>query len=252
MNSGYDLSADTYSPEGRVFQVEYAMKAVDNQGTAIGIRCVDGVVLGVEKLLHSSNMDKSALQRIFPVDRQCGLCIAGHQPDGLMAMRHAREECSNYRSMNGIPITGKILANRVGELLHMFTQYGAYRPLGCSILLASFADDGPKLHMMDPSGLVTEYKACAAGKARTQAKSELEKIDFLSVTCKEAMVKVQQILHTLHDNTKDKYFQFEIGWISAETDRVFRLAPDNLVIKYEAPALPAPAAIPSSLAMDMD
>ena len=252
MNSGYDISTDTYSPEGRVFQVEYATKAVDNQGTVIGIRCVDGVVLAAEKLLPSRNLDKRALQRVFQVDKQCGVCIGGSQPDGLFAMRQAREECSTYRSLNGNPIMGKTIAARIGEFLHMFTLYGAYRPLGCSLLVASYADDGPKLHMVDPSGTSTEYIGCAAGKAKTEAKSELEKLEFSKITCKEAVEKVQHILHTLHDDTKDTYFQFEFGWVTDETDRTFGFVPDELIIPYVPQTNQESSTGPSQLAMDMD
>ncbi|KNH08245.1 proteasome alpha 7 subunit [Perkinsela sp. CCAP 1560/4] len=232
MNSGYDISTDTYSPEGRVFQIEYAAKAVDLQGTAIGICCNDGVVVGMEKLLPSNHVEKSALQRVFSIDKHCGVCIAGSQPDGLMLVRQAREECASYRRLNGKPILGPVLAMRLSEFLHLFTLYGSYRPLGCAAILATYGDDGPKLSMIEPSGVSTQFMACAAGKAKTEAKSELEKIDFSSITCTDAVALIQKILHSLHDSAKDKYFHYEIGWISKETDKVFQLIADELLVPY--------------------
>ena len=81
IGTGYDQSTTTYSPDGRVFQVEYATKAVDNSGTAIGIRCVDGVVMGVEKQKLSKLMVEGSNRRIFTVDKHTGMAISGLQAD---------------------------------------------------------------------------------------------------------------------------------------------------------------------------
>ncbi|KAK7880645.1 hypothetical protein WMY93_032723 [Mugilogobius chulae] len=74
IGTGYDLSASTFSPDGRVFQVEYAMKAVENSSTAVGIRCKDGVVFGVEKLVLSKLYEQGSNKRIFNIDRHVGMC----------------------------------------------------------------------------------------------------------------------------------------------------------------------------------
>ncbi|MEQ2227487.1 Proteasome subunit alpha type-3 [Ilyodon furcidens] len=74
-DSAYDLSASTFSPDGRVFQVEYAMKAVENSSTAIGIRCKDGIVFGVEKLVLSKLYEEGSNKRIFNIDRHVGMVM---------------------------------------------------------------------------------------------------------------------------------------------------------------------------------
>ncbi|KAI2654175.1 Proteasome subunit alpha type-3 [Labeo rohita] len=114
IGTGYDLSASTFSPDGRVFQVEYAMKAVENSSTAIGIRCKDGVVFGVEKLVLSKLYEEGSNKRIFNIDRHVGM--------------H--------------------LADRVAMYVHAYTLYSAVRPFGCSFILGSYdEDDGPQLYM---------------------------------------------------------------------------------------------------------
>ena len=223
IGSGYDISVSTYSPEGRVFQVEYASKAVDQSGTAIGICCIDGVVVGVEKFLPSVMVEKNALQRIHALDKQCGLCITGSQPDGRMIMLHGREECRSYRAINNIPITGSALSNRLGDFLQLFTLHEAYRPLGCSVLLASYGDDGPQLFLIDPSGMCCGYKACSVGKGKTAAKSKLEKLPFSTLTCREGLHALEEIFRTEKNETYKQEREIEFGWVCTESERTFMM-----------------------------
>lgn len=76
IGTGYDLSNSVFSPDGRNFQVEYATKAVENGGTAVGIRCKDGVVLALEKIVTSKLLKKDANKRIATVDRNMGVVRA--------------------------------------------------------------------------------------------------------------------------------------------------------------------------------
>ena len=73
IGTGYDLANAIFSPDGRNFQVEYAIKAVENGGTSLGIRCKDGVVLAVEKVVGSKLLKPNANKRIATVDRHVGV-----------------------------------------------------------------------------------------------------------------------------------------------------------------------------------
>lgn len=95
--SGYDLSSSTFSPDGRIFQIEYAAKAVENAGTALGLRCADGVVLCVEKpLVNRMLVAKTTGRRIHTVDEYAGVAITGFVSDGRQIVNRAREEASSY------------------------------------------------------------------------------------------------------------------------------------------------------------
>lgn len=237
IGSGHDLSVDIFSPDGRVFQVEYAGKAIDNSSTAVGICCVDGVVVAVEKLLQSRMLEGTSGDRCHAVDRQAGICIAGMLPDGKNIVERARGEAELSRNLWKAPILGSTLANRIAEYMHLHTFYWSHRPFGCSTLLASFADDGPQLFLSDPSGTLAGYHACAVGKAKSVAKTELEKIDFSKVTCREAVAKAAEVLYQVHDGVKDKLYEIEIAWVCEESGRVFKHVPAELV-----PPKPKPAA----------
>lgn len=228
VGSGHDQSTDVFSADGRVFQVEYACKAVDNSSTAIGVCCKDGVVVAVEKLLISKMLESSSNNRILAVDRQAGMCICGLLPDGKAIVGRAREEAATNRDIFGVPIPGVNLAGRIGEFIHLHTMYYWLRPFGCSVLVASYSDDGPQLFAADPSGTVAGYHGIALGKAKTTAKTELEKFDFAALTCREAVGKLVSILHDVHDK-KDKLYDIEVAWVCDESNRVFQHVPASLV-----------------------
>jgi 20S proteasome subunit alpha 7 len=162
--AGYDQSVTTFSPDGRVFQVEYAQKAVEKSGTVVGLCCKDGVVMGVEKLILSKMLVKGSNRRIQNVDLHSGLAMAGLQADGRQLVNKARSECRDYLNFYGHHIPGKVLAERMAGYIHLHTLYWVYRPFGCSVLLANYDAEGPGLYMLDPSGVVNKYFAYAIGK----------------------------------------------------------------------------------------
>lgn len=229
VGSGHDQSTDVFSADGRVFQVEYACKAVDNSSTAVGVVCKDGVVVAVEKILASRMLEASSNNRIHAVDRQAGICICGLLPDGKAIVTRTREEAAQNRNVFASPMTGESLASRVGDLMHLHTVYYWVRPFGCSVIVASYADDGPQLYAVDPSGTVAGYYGIALGKAKTVAKTEVEKLDFKNLTCREAVPKLVSILHEVHDKQKDKLYDIEVAWVCDESNRVFKHVPADII-----------------------
>lgn len=219
--TGYDDSCGTFSSDGRIFQVEYAAKVLDSSSTVIGVCCKDGVVVGAEKIFLARMLEEGAEARIHGVDRQAGIAICGLLPDGKSVVQRAIDECAQNRDIFAVPLTGAQLADRIGQFMHMYTLYGGARPFGCSVLMASYADDGPQLYVSDPSGTVAGYHACALGKAKTVAKTELEKIDFKTITCREAIKKIAEIIYENHDKVKDKIWDVEFGWVCDESNRIF-------------------------------
>lgn len=143
IGTGYDLSVTTFSPDGRVFQSEYAQKAVDNSGTAVGIRCKDGVVLGVEKLVLSKMMVAGSNRRIEAVDRHAGVATAGLAPDGRQIANRAAAEASNYKSFHGDAIPGHVLNERLASYKHMFNLYWCGSLILCYLPVCSFVSVPP-------------------------------------------------------------------------------------------------------------
>ncbi|KAJ9456514.1 Proteasome subunit alpha type-3 [Diplonema papillatum] len=228
MSSGdHDMDANVYSPDGMVFQVDYAIKAVDAEGTALGVCCKDGVVLGVEKLIISKMVDPKSNTRVYAIDRQAGCVIGGMLPDGRHLVSRLRDEVQNFRGLYGIPCPGEIASKKLCKYTHFFTISG-YRPFGAALIIASYADDGPQLYLADPSGQRYSFHAVAIGKGKTLAKTELEKIDFSKISCREALDEIAKVLYAVHDDQKDKQFELEFAWVTDDTEKCFTRVPDDI------------------------
>lgn len=221
IGTGYDLSAAQFSPDGRIFQMEYANKAVENSGTAIGIVCKDGVVLGVEKVVTSKLYEPGVNRRMHIIDKHIGMVVTGLLADGRHLVANAREEAASYKSNYGSPIPLSHLTDRVSMYMHAHTLYGAIRPFGVSVILASLEEEHPKLFMIEPSGVSYGYNGCAVGKAAQTAKTEIEKLKFKDMKCSDLVNHVAKIVYSVHDEIKDKHFELELGWIGKETKGKF-------------------------------
>ena len=218
IGTGYDLSASTYSPDGRIFQVEYANKAVENSGTAIGIKCRDGVVLAVEKLVHSKLLVPNANRRIQTIDRHIGLATAGLLADGRHLANRAREEALNHRETFRVQPPLKIVVDRLGGYTQAYTLYSSVRPFGVSSILGAMDKDGPGLYILEPSGVYLGYHGAAVGKGRQLAKTELEKLKLSEMSMRDAVFEAARIIYLVNeDANKEKEFELEMTWVGAET-----------------------------------
>lgn len=227
--AGYDQSVTTYSPEGRVYQVEYADKAVQKGGTIVGVRCTDGVVMGLEKMVTSKLLTKGTNRSISSVAMHAGMAIAGLSADGRQLVNKARDESSDYHNFYGHAIPGRILAKRVAGHVHMHTLYWYLRPFGCAAMIASYDSEGPQLHLVNPSGVFHRYFAAAEGKHKQAAKSELEKLPLKTITCAQAVTEIAKIIYRLHDDIKDKEFELQMSWVCDASNRRHVRVPQNLV-----------------------
>lgn len=240
--SGYDYSCGTFSPDGRIFQVEYAQKAVESSGTAIGIKCNDGIVLAVEKPLLSKMLVAGSNRRVFAADVHVGIAVTGFTADGRQLVHRAREEAQNYKESYGTRIVPSVLSTRLGSYIHYFTLYGSLRPFGCSTLIAAYDEDTktPELYMLEPSGLSLKYYGCAAGKGAQAAKTEIEKLIIRNgeagVSCRQAVNELARILHEIRDPTKDKPFELEMGWLCEETQWKHTLVPSDVLAAADSRA----------------
>jgi len=227
IGSGYDLSTTTYSPDGRVFQVEYAGKAVDNGGLTVGVRCTDGVVIGCEKLVPSKLHTPGTNRRIHAVARHAGLGGSGYVPDVKAVVERARAECAQYKSFYGDVIPAKLLSERMAHYYHLFTLYWSVRPFGCSSVMGVKDFDGYHLYLLEQNGECTKMHGACIGKGKSAAKTEVEKLKFSEITCAEAVKEVARIIYATHD-VKDKDFECELSWICDASGGEFVRVPDEI------------------------
>ncbi|KAH8289596.1 hypothetical protein KR054_007597, partial [Drosophila jambulina] len=230
MTTGHDVSATRYSPDGRLLQVEYAAKAVANSFTIIGLRGKDSVVLAVDKIIRSPFYEQDADGRIVTLERNIGMAIAGFTPDGLLVADVARKEAAQYRQHfdRGIPL--RQLCEHVASYIHASTLYGLKRPLGLSVILASWdACDGPQLYKIEPSGSFLGYYACASGRTKPQAMREFDKLENLEKMGTEELVKsAGKVIYKSHHDWRKRDFLLEMGIVGKATKGLHLVNPAKL------------------------
>lgn len=192
--SEYDRGVNTFSPEGRLFQVEYAIEAIKLGSTAIGIQTNDGVVLAVERRITSTLMEASSLEKIVEIDSHIACAMSGLTADARTMIDRARVEGQNYWFTYNEPMPVESVTQAVCNLAMSFGETDSdttmSRPFGVSLLVAGIDRvDGksvPKLYHTDPSGTYIQYEAKAIGSGSEGAQSALQEDYHSSLTLEEA------------------------------------------------------------------
>eukprot|EP01006_Ploeotia_vitrea_P061159 TRINITY_DN77386_c0_g1_i1.p1 TRINITY_DN77386_c0_g1~~TRINITY_DN77386_c0_g1_i1.p1 ORF type:complete len:259 (-),score=132.85 TRINITY_DN77386_c0_g1_i1:186-917(-) len=176
-SAGYDRQITVFSPEGRLYQVEYAFKAVRSPGlTSIGVRGKDSVVLVTQKKVPDKLVDPSSITHMFKVADHIGSVATGLVADARAQCQRARYEVAEFKYKNGYDMPVKELASRMADWSQLRTQHAFMRADGVVVMYASMDEEaGPQLYRCDPAGHFVGYKACAAGLKEQEANNFLEK-----------------------------------------------------------------------------
>ena len=171
----YDRAITVFSPDGRLFQVEYAREAVKRGTTTVGIKFRDGVVLIVDKRLSSKLIEPESIEKVFKIDGHIGCATSGLVADARALVDRARVECQinafNYDEK--IPVDA--LVKKLCDFKQTYTQYGGVRPFGTALIIAGVDEAGPHLYETDPSGAMMAYKAGGIGAGRNEVMEVFEK-----------------------------------------------------------------------------
>ena len=168
-NAGYDRAITVFSPDGRLFQVEYAREAVKRGTTSIGIKCSEGIVLAVDKRTTSNLVEATSIEKIFKIDEHNGAATSGLVADARALVERARVEAQINKITYSEPIRVDSLSKKLCDMLQMYTQNGGVRPFGSALIIGGVYDGSCKLFETDPSGALIEYKATAIGSGRSAA-----------------------------------------------------------------------------------
>ena len=183
----YDRAITVFSPDGRLFQVEYAREAVKRGTTTVGVKFKDGVVLIVDKRLSSKLIEPGSIEKIFKIDSHIGCATSGLVADARALVDRARIECQVNTFNYGEDLALESLVKKICDFKQSYTQYGGVRPFGTAMLIAGIDAAGPHLYETDPSGAMMAYKAGGIGAGRNEVMEVFEK-DF-----KENMTQNQAI-----------------------------------------------------------
>ena len=164
---GYDHGVSTFSPDGRLYQVEYARESVKRGTTTVGLKYRDGVVLIVDKRITSKLINVDSIEKMYKIDEHIGFTTSGLVADARQLVDRARVTCQVNRMTysDAIPVT--TLVKKMCDHMQSFTQYGGARPFGTALLIAGVDDEGIHLYETDPSGAYQSYEAGAIGRGRS-------------------------------------------------------------------------------------
>jgi len=166
---GYDRGITVFSPDGRLWQVDYAMIMVNNSPTALGVSSTNGVVLaGIEKKTDALQ-DRSFSHKLFVIDEHVAATVTGFTSDARILIDIARQESQTNRLLYDEPIDMNYLARRLGDIMQNYTQNAGVRPFGVSLIIGGVDLLGPSVHQLDPSGIYNKYFLTASGMNRNEA-----------------------------------------------------------------------------------
>lgn len=226
----YDRAITVFSPDGRLFQVEYALETVNRGATILGIVCQEGMVLGAEEKLESQLQDANFTWKLFPVDNHIGAAVVGLGSDARILIDQARVYCQSNRLMYDEPIDVEVISKRIGDIKQLYTQHAGVRPFGVSIIFGGVDKTGNRLFSTDPSGTYRAYKAAAVGVGRETVegilKAEYREDMSLEDAAKLAIKCLKKALQA-----RDEQLRVKIATIPAST-KIFQLMPDEEIEKH--------------------
>ena len=229
-NAGYDRAITVFSPDGRLFQVEYAREAVKRGTTSLGLKSKDGVVLIVDKRTVSRLVEAKSIEKIFQIDDHIGVATSGLVADARALVERARIESQINKITYNEPILVGGLAKKICDMKQMYTQNGGVRPFGSALIIGGVNGEDVKLFETDPSGALIEYKATAIGSGVQAAVDVFEERYEEDLSLEDA---IDLGLDALYEATEGRTTEdsVEIAVIEVAT-QAYRKLSDEEVSKY--------------------
>jgi len=225
----YDEASTIFSPDGRLYQVEYAREAVKKGSTTMGFKWKDGILLLAHRPETSRLVNFRSLEKIYQIDDHIACAATGLVADGRHLVEIAREEAQWNKIRYDEPISVKELVNILCEYEHMYTRFDGVRPFGVVLLVGGIDGSGKHLFSTDPSGAYLGYKAVCEGKKSNDAMTLFTKNFASNISLSQAL---DLGLLTLKKITKQKFnaemveaavIDKEEGYVKLSTEEIKRI-----------------------------
>ncbi|MCI5867354.1 MAG: archaeal proteasome endopeptidase complex subunit alpha [Methanosphaera sp.] len=232
-SAGYDRALTVFSPDGRLFQIEYAREAVKRGTPAIGIVSQDGVVLAVNKKVKSKLIVPSSIEKIFKIDEHLATASSGLVADARRLVDVARTQAQVNKVNYHEPISVTGLAKYIGDLEQMYTQSGGIRPFGISLIIGGVSDGECKLYETDPSGALVEYKATSIGYGREKTLNLFEEKYTDDISLDDAIDLAVEGIYVATDSKISDDDNIEIAIIDKDTEKFRKLDEESINERVE-------------------
>jgi len=230
-SAGYDRHITIFSPEGRLYQVEYAFKAIKHTGqTCVAVRGDDSVVVVTQHKVPDKQLDGTSVSSLYKISDTIGCAIIGSAGDSRYQCQKARQECHEFRHKFAYDVPVSYLARRMGDIAQIYTQHAYMRPIGAATVFVGIdEEDGPALFCQDPSGVALGYKAVAVGAKEQEAMNMFEK-RFKTTTDLDTQATVNLAISTLQSTLSMDFkpSDIEVGIVTKENPLFRKLTEDEI------------------------
>ena len=226
---GYDRAITVFSPDGRLYQVEYAIETVRRGTVAVGVKCKEGIVIAVEEKPRKLQISETA-QKIFQIDDHVGVAAAGYIPDARSQVDNARFFSQSNKMIYDESVEVETIAKHLADQCQQYTQYAGVRPYGVALILGGVVNNQPQLYLTDPSGTYISYDAIAIGSGSDSVTDFLEKTYKEELTLDEASTLAAAGIY-LSSEDKEGTSHIRMAHIKTETG-LYELVSDEQIVNY--------------------
>ena len=226
---GYDRAITVFSPDGRLYQVEYAIETVRRGTVAVGVKCKEGIVIAVEEKPRKLQISETA-QKIFQIDDHVGVAAAGYIPDARSQVDNARFFSQSNKMIYDEEVEVETIAKHLADQCQQYTQYAGVRPYGVALILGGVVNNTPQLYLTDPSGTYISYDAISIGSGSDSVTDFLEKTYKEELTLDEASTLAAAGIY-LSSEDKEGTSHIKMAHIKTETG-LYELVSDEQIVNY--------------------
>ena len=214
---GYDRAITVFSPDGRLYQVEYAIETVKRGSVAVGIRANDGIIFAADERPRKLQIVEEP-QKLFKIDQHIGIAAAGYIPDARNQVDDARFFSQSSKLVYDEVVSVEAVTKHIADQCQHYTQYAGARPIGVALIIGGIDQNNSSLFLTDPSGAYVPYNAVAIGANSDKATEFLMKHYKHDITLEDAKILAVAAINITNDDAVSSD-QITLSQISTNTKK---------------------------------
>ena len=225
---GYDRAITVFSPDGRLYQVEYAIETVKRGNIALGIKTKDGVIFAADERARKLQIVEES-QKLFKIDQHVGIAAAGYIPDARSQVDNARFFSQSSKLVYDESVSIETVTKHIADQCQQYTQYAGARPIGVALIIGGIDENGNSLFLTDPSGTYIPYNAVAIGADSDRVTEFLKKHYKPEMTLEESKMLAISSINMISSDVKGSE-HIKISQIKSDTKQ-FEIVDKNQITK---------------------